>query len=153
MTDPQPAILLVEDNDNDIELMNRALQKTESRLTLDVALDGEQALAYLFETLASKPEKLAHHPVVVILDLHLPETDGLEVLARLRQDQRTRSIPVVVLTSSNEKEDKAKAYQLGANSFIRKPLDFQQFVEMAKNLATYWTKLNLQPRRRMPLME
>jgi len=141
----KPLILLVEDNPADMELMSEALNRCESEVRLDVACDGDQALHYLFETVPNKKDRLLHNPVVVILDLHIPKIDGLEVLQRIRDDQRTNSLPVVILTSSNEQEDKLKSYQLGANSYVRKPVDFFKFVEVTRNLGMYWSRLNLIP--------
>ena len=141
----KPLILLVEDNPSDVTLMVEALNRCESEVRLDVVNDGDQAIDYLFETLPNKREKLAHHPVVVILDLKLPKAGGLEVLQRIREDQRTTTIPVVILTGSSEQEDKLKSYQLGANSYVRKPVDFYKFVEVTRNLGLYWSRLNLIP--------
>jgi len=144
-TEPKPLILLVEDNPADMELMQEALNRCESEVRLDVVYDGDEALNYLFAASPNKHDMLLHNPVVVILDLHIPKIDGLEVLQRIREDHRTNSLPVVILTSSNEQEDRLKSYQLGANSYVRKPVDFFKFVEVTRNLGMYWSRLNLVP--------
>ena len=141
----KPLILLVEDNPSDVALMMEALNRCDSEVRLEVARDGDEALKFLFEPTSASQQKLAHHPVVVILDLKLPKADGLEVLQRMREDDRTNTIPVVILTSSGEQEDKLKSYQLGANSYVRKPVDFYKFVEVTRNLGLYWSRLNLIP--------
>ena len=132
-------ILLVEDNEDDIELTVRAFAKSGVANDLAVARDGEEALAYLHR---DDGQPL---PEVVLLDLNLPKVDGLEVLRRMRADPRTRRLPVVVLTSSNEEHDMLTSYELGANSFVRKPVDFARFVEAARQLGLYWLMLNEQP--------
>jgi two-component system response regulator len=128
-------MLLVEDSRTDEKLTLRAFKKHAVANQIDVARDGEQALAYLFD--AAKPL-----PTVVILDLKLPKLDGLEVLRRLRATPRTRLVPVVVLTSSKEQEDLIRSYSLGANAYVRKPVDFSQFAEAAKTLGLFWMLLN-----------
>jgi two-component system response regulator len=132
-------ILLVEDNEDDIELTVRAFAKSGVANDLAVARNGEEALAYLHRD--------DGHPLpeVVLLDLKLPKIDGLEVLRRMREDPRTRRLPVVVLTSSNEEQDMLSSYELGANSFVRKPVDFARFIEAARQLGLYWLMLNEQP--------
>ena len=135
-------ILLVEDNPNDVELTIRALKKASIANTIVVARDGVEALDYLLlrGTWANRPAATA--PQVVLLDLKLPKVDGLEVLRALRQDPRTRLLPVVVLTSSQEEQDLISSYSLGANSYMRKPVDFLQFTEAVRQLGLYWLGLN-----------
>jgi len=138
-------ILLVEDNPDDVELTLRAFKKCNIANEVVVARDGVEALDYLFGTGAYAGRDLSVMPAVVLLDLKLPGIDGLEVLRRLRADERTRFLPVVVLTSSNEDQDVVNSYQLGANSYIRKPVDFIQFIEAARQLGIYWLLLNEAP--------
>jgi len=138
-------ILLVEDNPDDVELTLRAFKKCNIANEVVVARDGVEALDYLFGTGAYAGRDLSVMPAVVLLDLKLPRIDGLEVLRRLRADERTRCLPVVVLTSSNEDQDVVNSYQLGANSYIRKPVDFIQFIEAARQLGIYWLLLNEAP--------
>jgi two-component system, response regulator len=135
-------ILLVEDNSEDVELTRRAFRKSKVMNELVVVRDGEQALDYLFRTgsFAARDEDAT--PEVILLDLKLPKIGGLEVLRRLRSDERTRRIPVVVLTSSTEDTDVCSSYDLGANSFVRKPVDFTQFLEAAQQLGLYWLVMN-----------
>ena len=138
-------ILLVEDNPDDEALTLRALKKNDIRNQVVVARDGAQALEYLFGTGERKegdPEVL---PELVLLDLKLPRVDGLEVLRRIRADERTRLLPVVILTSSKEQRDLVEGYGYGANSYIRKPVDFGQFVEAVRQLGLYWLVLNEMP--------
>jgi len=137
--------LLVEDSPDDAELTIRAFEK--SRLVNDVVLvrDGQEALDYLFGTGSYAGRDLSVMPELVLLDLKLPKLGGLEVLRRMRQDPRTRRQPVVVLTSSNEEQDIISSYDLGANSFVRKPVDFEQFLEAARQLGLYWLILNSPP--------
>ena len=135
-------ILLVEDNPDDVELTRRALAKANITNTLVVVDDGAKALDYLF----ARGEYVGRQmPGVVLLDLKLPKVDGLEVLAQVRRDERTRLIPVVILTSSREQQDLVAGYKLGANSYIRKPVDFQQFAEAVRQLGMYWLLLNEPP--------
>ncbi len=138
-------ILLVEDNPNDVTLTIRALNKANIANELVVATDGEQALDYLFGTGAYKGRDTGEPPVVVLLDLKLPRIDGFEVLRRLRADPRTSMIPVVILTTSREERDLVAGYSLGANSYIRKPVDFNQFAEAVRQLGLYWLVLNEAP--------
>lgn len=138
-------ILLVEDNPDDVELTLRAFKKCNIANEVVVARDGVEALDYLFGTGAYAGRDLSVMPAVVLLDLKLPRIDGLEVLRRLRADERTRCLPVVVLTSSNEDQDVVNSYQLGANSYIRKPVDFVQFIDAARQLGIYWLLLNGAP--------
>lgn len=138
-------ILLVEDNPDDVELTLRAFKKCNIANEVVVARDGVEALDYLFGTGAYAGRDLSVMPAVVLLDLKLPRIDGLEVLRRLRADERTRFLPVVVLTSSNEDQDVVNSYQLGANSYIRKPVDFVQFIDAVRQLGIYWLLLNEAP--------
>jgi two-component system response regulator len=140
-------ILLVEDNPDDVELTRRALAKSNLANRLVVAMDGVEALAYLFATDAWAGRTPEEDPAVVLLDLKLPRIDGLEVLRRLRADPRTRLLPVVILTSSVEEQDIVRGYELGCNSYIHKPVDFLQFVEAAGHLGLYWLLLNERPVR------
>jgi two-component system response regulator len=137
--------LLVEDSPDDAELTIRAFEK--SRLVNEVVLarDGQEALDYLFGAGVHAGRDLSVMPELVLLDLKLPKIGGLEVLRRMRQDPRTRRQPVVVLTSSNEEQDIITSYDLGANSFVRKPVDFEQFLEAARQLGLYWLVLNSPP--------
>ena len=138
-------ILLVEDNADDEKLTLRALQKNNIRNEVVVARNGVEALDYLFGTGAHAGRNLRIMPQVVLLDLKLPKLDGLEVLRRVRADDRTRLLPVVILTSSNEEADRIHGYGLGANSYVRKPVDFSQFSDAARQLGLYWLVLNEPP--------
>jgi two-component system, response regulator len=138
-------ILLVEDNPDDVELTLRAFERSRLGNEVIVASDGEEALDYLFATGKYKDRDPEANPTVVLLDLKLPKVNGLDVLKRLRADERTRHLPVVVLTSSNEERDIVASYDLGANSFVRKPVDFAQFLEAARQLGLYWLVLNEPP--------
>ena len=138
-------ILLVEDNPDDEALTLRALRKANVRNTVVVTRDGVEALDYLFGTGAHAGRDTTEMPQVVLLDLKLPRVDGLEVLRRLRADARTTLLPVVILTSSNEDEDRLAGYRLGANSYVRKPVDFSQFVDAVRQLGLYWLLLNQPP--------
>ena len=135
-------ILLVEDNPDDEALTLRALKKNNIKNEVVVAPDGVDALDYLFGTGAYADRDLTIMPEVILLDLKLPRIDGLEVLRRLRADIRTRLLPVVILTSSNEDRDLLNSYGLGANSYVRKPVDFEQFIEAVRQLGLYWLVLN-----------
>jgi CheY-like chemotaxis protein len=138
-------ILLVEDNASDIGLTQRAFQKNAISNELVVAEDGQQAVDYLFCTGAHSGRNIADTPLLILLDLKLPRIEGLEVLRRIRADSRTRRIPVVILTSSSEEQDIAASYDLGTNSYIRKPVDFHQFAEVIKQLGMYWLVINQAP--------
>jgi CheY-like chemotaxis protein len=135
-------ILLVEDNPSDEELTLRALKKSNILNPVVVVRDGAEALDWLFQrgTHASRPA--GETPQVVLLDLKLPKVDGLEVLKQMRADERTKRLPVVVLTSSIQEQDVVASYGLGANSYVRKPVDFTQFVEAVRQLGLYWLVLN-----------
>jgi two-component system response regulator len=138
-------ILLVEDNPSDIELTRRALNKSHVANDLIVAEDGQEALDYLFGVGAHAGRDVTLLPTLVLLDLKLPRVDGLEVLRRIRSDERTRRLPVVILTTSREEQDIAACYDLGVNSYIRKPVDFAQFAEAVQHLGLYWLVLNEPP--------
>jgi len=138
-------ILLVEDNPDDVELTIRAFKKNNILNRVIVANDGVEALDYLFDTGVHAGRDLKDLPVVILLDLKLPKIDGLEVLKRIRQDNRTKLIPVVILTSSSEQKDVINGYSLGANSYIRKPVEFSQFVEAMRHLGLYWLLWNEPP--------
>ncbi len=143
-------ILLVEDNSDDEALTLRALKKNNIRNEVVVAHDGAEALEYLFGTGKYAGRNTNLTPQVVLLDLKLPKVEGLEVLRRVRADQRTKLLPVVILTSSNEEQDRIDGYGLGANSYVRKPVDFSQFMEAARQLGLYWLILNESPPARRP---
>jgi len=143
MTDKM--ILLVEDNRDDEALTLRALRKNRITNEVVVVRDGAEALEYLFGTGRYEGRDTTAMPDLILLDLKLPKVDGLEVLRRLRADQGTRSLPVVILTSSTEEQDVLKGYGLGANSYIRKPVDFDEFTEAARQLGVYWLVLNQGP--------
>jgi two-component system response regulator len=138
-------ILLVEDSADDVELTLRAFRKNNVLNDIVVVRDGLEALDYLFGTGAHAGRDPKVQPEVILLDLKLPKMGGLEVLRRLRADERTRRVPVVVLTSSSEETDILSSYDLGANSFVRKPVDFAQFVVAARQLGMYWLVLNEPP--------
>jgi CheY-like chemotaxis protein len=140
---PSRIILLVEDNERDVVLTQRAFTQSKIANELHVVRDGAEALEYLLGPNAGDAEH--PQPALVLLDLKLPRVDGLEVLTRLRKDDRTRRLPVVVLTSSNEEQDILGSYNGGANSYIRKPVDFRQFLEAVSHLGLYWLVLNEPP--------
>jgi two-component system response regulator len=141
------SILLVEDNPDDEELTLRALRQNNILNQVNVARDGAEALDYLFCQGAYKTRDPLQRPAIVMLDLKLPKVDGMEVLRRIRADERTRLMPVVILTSSKEEQDLVNGYRLGANSYIRKPVDFNQFVTTVGQLGLYWLVLNEAPPR------
>ena len=138
-------ILLVEDNPDDVDLTLRALKKNNIKNEIVVASDGAEALDYLFHTGRHAGRDSTSMPAVILLDLKLPKVDGLEVLQRIRTNERTRYIPVVILTSSREERDVINGYKLGVNSYVRKPVDFNQFAEAVRNLGLYWLLLNETP--------
>ncbi len=144
MTSPAE-ILLVEDNPDDEMLTLRALKRNRIANEITVARDGAEALEYLFATGKYTDRRIVAMPQIILLDLKLPKVDGLEVLRRIRTDNRTRIVPVIVLTSSDEDRDLLDSYTLGANSYIRKPVDFGQFVETIRQLGLYWLVLNEPP--------
>jgi len=137
-------ILLVEDSRDDETLIKRALTKYRVADKVLVAHDGEEAIDCLFNSSAQLPGKKCQ-PSLVLLDLKLPKIDGLEILRRIRDDNRTRLLPVVVLTSSDEEGDLIGSYDLGANSYVRKPIDFDEFIETVRQVGTYWLSFNLTP--------
>jgi two-component system response regulator len=138
-------ILLVEDNPKDEALTLRALKKSNIVNEVVVAHDGVEALDYFFGDEAASGDSTKPMPQMVLLDLKLPKVDGLEVLRRLRGHERTRRVPVVVFTSSSEEEDMIESYSLGANSYVRKPVQFEEFIEATKQLGMYWLVLNEVP--------
>jgi CheY-like chemotaxis protein len=139
-------ILLVEDNPQDMELALRALRKGNITNRIHVARDGEEALEFIFCEGAHRERHIEDSPKVILLDLKLPKVDGLEVLKRVKGDPRTRAIPVVVLTSSKEQSDIVESYQLGVNSYIVKPVNFERFAEAVQQLGMYWVLLNQPPK-------
>jgi two-component system response regulator len=142
---PEKTILLVEDNPDDVALTLRAFEKNNIANRIVVATDGVEALDYLFGTGRHAGRDTSEMPALVLLDLKLPKIDGLEVLRRLRADESTKLLPVVILTSSKEETDLVNGYALGANSYVRKPVDFNQFMEAARHLGLYWLVLNEAP--------
>lgn len=145
MTGNDVEILLVEDNPNDVELTLHAFKKYKLANRIHVVRDGAEALDYLFATGSYADRNINHRPKVILLDLKLPKVDGLEVLKRIKTDERTMTIPVVVLTSSREERDIVESYKLGVNSYIRKPVDFDRFTEAVRTLGLYWLLLNQPP--------
>lgn len=142
---PNKIILLVEDNPDDEMLTLRALRRNNIVNKVVVARDGVEALDYLFGTGPYKDQEPPQLPAVTLLDIKLPKIDGLEVLRRIRSHERTELIPVVILTSSKEEQDIVNGYRLGANSYIRKPVDFEKFTEAVRELGLYWLLLNEGP--------
>jgi two-component system, response regulator len=144
-------ILLVEDNPDDEALTLRAIKKNNIGNEVVIARDGAEALEYVFGTGRYSGRDMRVMPAITLLDLKLPKVDGLEVLRRLRTDERTKLLPVIILTSSKEEQDLINGYKLGANSYVRKPVDFGQFVEAVRQLGLYWLVLNeLPPVREVP---
>ncbi len=145
MVDNTVEILLVEDNPNDVELTLHALRKYNLVNHINVVRDGAEALEFIFCTGAYAHRRIENSPKVILLDLRLPKVDGLEVLQRVKADPRTRIVPVVVLTASREERDLVESYQLEANSYIIKPVDFGQFTEAVRQIGLYWLLLNQPP--------
>jgi len=145
MSVPPVEILLVEDNPSDEELTIHALRSNHLANNIEVVRDGAEALEYIFHTGAFADRAAGDRPKVILLDVKLPKVDGLEVLRRIKSDPRTRSIPVVVLTSSREECDVVDSYSLGVNSYIVKPVDFSRFAEVVRQLGLYWLLLNHSP--------
>ena len=145
MSEKHVEILLVEDNPNDLALTLRAFQKNNLANHIHVVRDGAEALEFIFCTGAYANRNIENGPKVILLDLKLPLVDGLEVLRRIKADPRTQRIPVVVLTSSREERDIVESYRLGVNSYIVKPVDFEQFTEAVRQLGLYWALLNQAP--------
>lgn len=141
-TSTSKTVLLVEDNPDDVDLTLRALRRHNVANDIVVAQDGVEALEFLF---GGPDGRAVRRPFLILLDLKLPKVDGLEVLRRIRADERTKLLPVVVLTSSDEDQDLIRSYSYGANSFIRKPVDFVQFTEAVRQLGLYWLLLNAPP--------
>jgi two-component system response regulator len=139
MTDPPVTVLMVEDNRDDEELAIRALKQANLANPVDVARDGQEAIDYLFGT---ESQSAKGTPGLVLLDLKLPRVDGLEVLKRIRAEERTRRVPVVILTSSSEDRDLINGYDLGANSYVRKPIRFEEFATAVAQLGIYWLMIN-----------
>ena len=135
-------ILLVEDNADDELLTLRALKKNNIRNEVVVARDGNEALDFLFGTGVHSGRDLSVMPQIILLDLKLPKVDGFEVLNRVRASEMTKFLPVVILTTSNEDQDRIRGYDLGANSFVRKPVEFEKFIEAVRQLGLYWLILN-----------
>ena len=142
MTENKKVILLVEDSPRDEALTLRALAMNKIVNNITVVRDGAEALEYLFGTGAYADRDMSVVPQVVLLDLKLPKVDGLEVLRRMRSDPRTARLPVVIFTSSSEEEDVISSYSLGANSYVRKPVDFEHFLEATKQVGLYWLVIN-----------
>jgi len=138
-------ILLVEDNLDDVDLTLRALKKNNIKNEVKVVYDGAEALDFLFGTGIYSGRNLTNMPAVILLDLKLPKVDGLEVLRRIRESKLTKLLPVVILTSSKEEQDIVNGYSLGVNSYVRKPVDFNQFAEAVSHLGLYWLLINEVP--------
>ena len=140
-------ILLIEDNLDDIKLTQRAFNKCKftEKIRLDIANNGDDALDYLFGKRSNNHSNTIIMPSVILLDLNLPRIDGFQILERIRAGVRTKLIPVIILTSSKDDRDIKKAYSLGANSYIRKPVDFEKFSDVAQQMGLYWTSLNESP--------
>ena len=147
MTENEIEILLVEDNPDDVELTLRALKKQNITNRIEVVRDGAEALDFIFCTGEYEHRSMENAPKLILLDLKLPRVDGLEVLEKIKSDPRTKAIPVVILTSSREERDIVESYKLGVNSYITKPVDFEQFSESVRQLGLYWLLLNEPPNK------
>jgi len=145
MIQQQIEILLVEDNRDDVELTLHALRKEKLAIHIYVARDGEEAIEFLFCNGTHADRSFEQPPKLILLDLKLPKVDGMEVLKRVKGDPRTKTIPVVILTSSKEERDLVSSYNLGANSYIQKPVDFDQFRNTVKEAGLYWLVINQRP--------
>jgi two-component system response regulator len=145
MQSSEVEILLVEDNPNDVELTARALRKNKLANKLHVVKDGEEALNFVFGRGDYASRAVEMGPKLIILDLKLPKVDGLEVLRQIKSDERTKVVPVVVMTSSNQEKDVVESYRLGVNSYIVKPVDFEKFIKSVSDLGLYWLLLNKPP--------
>ncbi len=143
-------VLLVEDNPDDQVLAVRALKRSAIRAQVIIASDGEEALDYMFGTGIYAGRDFRERPALVLLDLKLPKVDGLDVLRRLRDDQRTRTQPIVVLTTSNEESDLRSSYQMHVNSYVRKPVSSEQYDEVMREIGEYWLTINLPPPAPVP---
>jgi two-component system response regulator len=141
----QETILLVEDNPDDVQLTLRAFRKNKIANDIIVARDGVEALDYLFGTGVYAGRDTSDKPKIILLDLKLPKLNGIQVLERLRADDRTALIPVVILTSSKEEQDMIRSYRNGANSYVRKPVDFNEFIEAVREIGLYWLLINEAP--------
>ena len=147
MNETKATILLVEDNPDDVELTLRALKKNNISNEVAVVTDGAEAIEYLFAEGKYADRDPGDEPALVLLDLKLPKIDGLEVLRRIRADERTRLLPVVILTSSSEEGDIIQSYKNGCNSYVQKPVEFSQFSDAVRQLGLYWVLLNRRPPR------
>jgi CheY-like chemotaxis protein len=141
----EPEILLVEDSQEDVDLTLHTLRREKLANKIFIVRDGEEALDFLFCRAAFADRSFDHYPKLVLLDLKLPKVNGMQVLQQLKNDPRTKSIPVVILTSSKEERDLIDSYNLGANSYIQKPVDFEQFRQTVKNMGLYWLVTNQSP--------
>ena len=141
----EKSILLVEDNPDDVELTMMAFRENNIANSIEVVTDGAEALDYLFYSGKFEEREKGKMPAVILLDLKLPKIDGIEVLRRIRKDESTKLIPVVILTSSKEEKDIIESYKLGANSYIQKPVDFKEFLDAVKQLGIYWLMINEPP--------
>jgi len=138
-------IILVEDSPANVEMTLAALKERNLANKVQVLRDGAEALTYIMNNVDCRPGMQQHHPKVILLDLKLPKVDGLEVLKRIRADERTKSVPVVILTSSNEERDRIASYQLGVNSYVVKPVDFDDFARTVTEIGCYWVLMNKPP--------
>ena len=143
--DDNVEILLVEDNPNDVELTLRALKKNNLANNVFVAIDGAQALDFIFHTGAFTGKGVYSHPKIILLDLKLPKVSGIEVIRKIKSDEKTKVIPIIVLTSSEEDKDVAESYGLGVNSYIVKPVDFNKFAKTVADIGLYWLLVNKPP--------